>query len=108
MILSVGVINRNRLLAEHVLAGFERSHRGIAMQFGRQADVDHVEVGIGEHRVEVVEPFHARQIDFRPWRSKVAFDPAPIAGQFFPIARADGRHTHAAQPADRPNSESSP
>ncbi len=75
-----------------MLPGLERRHGGIAVELGWQADVDHVEARVGQHGVEFIERFYARQIDFRPRRPEVSLDAAPIAGQFFPITRANGRH----------------
>ena len=42
---------RQRLLAEHVLAGLERADRPLDVQRVGQRDVDRVDLGVGEQRL---------------------------------------------------------
>ena len=49
----VGRRQRDRLLAEDVLAGLQGGDGHLGVPRRRQADVDHVEVRIGQHLVEV-------------------------------------------------------
>ncbi len=72
---------RDRLFAKHVLAGLERGQRDLAVQVGRQADVDHVDVRIGQQVVELAVRLMTGQIHHLAGRAEVALDRAPVAGQ---------------------------
>ena len=50
---------RQRLFADHRLAGVERAHAGVEMQVRRQADVDDVDGTVREDRVEIRGGGHA-------------------------------------------------
>ena len=64
------------------------------MQGRGQGDVDHVELRILEHCIEIIVGGDAREVHLPARRAKVSFDIPPIAGQTFAILLANRSHLH--------------
>src|SRR5207244_7386550 len=83
-------VQRDGLLYEDMLAGFERGQRRRGVLLRGIADVDHVDVWIGQQLVELLVLLDSGQVHLRAGRPEVAADAAPVAGAFLGIAAADG------------------
>ena len=66
-------VARERLLAEHVLAGLERFDRPLGVQRVRQRDVDRLDLGVGEQ--VLVRAVGARNLPL----ARVGLGPGPVA-----------------------------
>src|SRR5262249_16003954 len=62
------------------------------------ADVDEVDVGVGEQVVEARVALDVAEVHLPAGRAEVALDAAPVAGQLLRVAAAQGRHPGPAQP----------
>jgi len=70
----------------------------VGVEMRREAEVDQVDGGVGEHRVEALEGLHAAQVHLLAGRAEVALDAAPVARPTLRIAR---RNRRKAQSGDR-------
>src|SRR4051794_10824943 len=64
-----------------------------------QADVDHIQLGIGEHLVNLFVGVDAGEIHLGPGGPEVSLDGPPIAGQPRAVLLAHGGDFHALQTA---------
>ena len=94
--IGVGRIQGDRLLTKHVLACPERGDGHLGVPGRRQADVDHIEVRIGQHLVEIGIPGNALEVHHLALRTEIPLDRPPIAGQPLLVLLAQRGHLHAA------------
>src|SRR6185312_8725640 len=80
---------RDRLFADHVLAGFEGRDGDGQVQRRRQADVDQVDLRIGDQVLPLFVASDVAQFHDGARRAEVALNPAPVAGEFLFVASAD-------------------
>ena len=94
---SVRRLQGDRLFAKDVLAGREGCNRGGGVQRGGQANVNHVELGFGQHYVEIGVLGHAGEIHQLARRTEITLDRPPVAPAAHGVQLADGLNTGTAR-----------
>src|SRR5262249_13886725 len=85
------------LLDQDVFAGAEGGEGGGRVLLGGVADVDEVDVGVGEEVVEPLVRLDAGEVHDLSGPAEVAADAAPVAGEPLGVAAADGGDLGVAQ-----------
>ena len=94
----IGRLQRDGLFAQDVLAGLQRRRGRPGMPGRRQADIDQVELGIGEHFFQRRVAEHALQIHHAPFGSEIPPNRPPVPGQPAGILLVNGRDPGLGQP----------
>ncbi len=92
-----GEVRGDRLFHEDMLAGRGGLQRDRFVHLRGQADVDHVDVRIGEEFVDGLVGRHLGQIHLTSGRTEVALQAGPVAGPFFGVAAGDRGDLAAAE-----------
>ena len=85
-----GRLERDRLFNQHMLAGLEGLNGHPAVGVVGDAQVDQVDLGIGQQGLEVAVAGHAGEIHLAATRPEIALDARPVSGQLLGVAAAQG------------------
>ena len=95
----LGGRQRDRLLDQHMLARLERADGESGVLVVGDAEVDEVDLGIGQQVGDVGMPGVSREVHLRPARAEVALDAGPVPRQLLGVPTAERRHAPSGQPA---------
>src|SRR5262249_43962077 len=88
----VGVLGgeRDGLFDEDMLAGAQGRQGHGRVEVGGGADVDEIDVGVGEELVEVLVAFEVGEVHVGAGGAEITADGGPVAGEFHFVAAGQG------------------